>query len=151
MTEPCGVLWNRFLMILCLEMVEFVGKKNCGRLWSKTKSRQCRLWRFHCCSSPTKSLTPLSCCRDRSMQTAMFRRPQRFHQLRQTDQVIDVPVMLVVQIPRVRVVAETAEIPQLPFVKKIGVIPETAEIRQLLSDVRGVLYRTSELTLSSTI
>ena len=32
-----------------------------------------------------------------------------------------------------RVVAETAEIPQLLFVKKIGVIPES------LSDVRGVV------------
>ena len=60
-------------------------------------------------------------------------------QLRQTDQVIDVPVVLAMQAPQVRVVAETAEIPQLPFVKKIGVIPETTEIRQLLSDVRGVV------------
>ena len=54
-------------------------------------------------------------------------------QLRQTDQVIDVPVVLVMQVPWVRVVAETAEIPQLLFVKKIGVIPES------LSDVRGVV------------
>ena len=52
---------------------------------------------------------------------------------------IDVPVVLVVQVPWVRVLAETAEIPQLPFVKKIGVIPETAEIPQVLSDVRGVV------------
>ena len=58
---------------------------------------------------------------------------------RQTDQVIDVPVVLVVQVPWVRVVAETAEIPQLLFVKKIGVIPETAEIPQSLSDGRGAV------------
>ena len=44
-----------------------------------------------------------------------------------------------VQAPRVRVTAETAEIPQLPFVKKIGAIWETAEIRQFQSDVRGVV------------
>ena len=60
-------------------------------------------------------------------------------QLRQGDQVIDVLVVLVVQVPWVRVVAETAEIPQLLFVKKIGVIPETAEIPQSLSDVRGAV------------
>ena len=34
-------------------------------------------------------------------------------ELRQTDQVVDVPVVLVVQVPRMQVVAETAEIPQL--------------------------------------
>ena len=60
-------------------------------------------------------------------------------QLRQGDQVIDVLVVLVVQVPWVRVVAETAEIPQLLFVKKIGVIPETAEVPQSLSDVRGAV------------
>ena len=60
-------------------------------------------------------------------------------QLRQTDQVIDVLVVLVVQVPWVRVVAETAEIPHVLFVKKIGVIPETAEIAQSLSDVRAAV------------
>ena len=51
-------------------------------------------------------------------------------QLHHTD---DVLVVLVVQVPLEQVVSKTAEIPQLPFVKKIGVIPETAE---LLSDVQ---------------
>ena len=69
----------------------------------------------------------------------MVQKTMEIPQLRQTDQVIDVPVVLVVQVPWVRVVAEAAEIPQLPLVKKIGVIPEAAEIPQLLSDVRGVV------------
>ena len=38
-----------------------------------------------------------------------------------------------------KVVEEAVEIPQLQAVKKIGVIPETIEIPQSLSDVRGVV------------
>ena len=37
-------------------------------------------------------------------------------------------VMKTVETPRVQIVAETTEIPQLSLVKKIGVIPETIEI-----------------------
>ena len=57
-------------------------------------------------------------------------------QLQYTDDVVDVPVVLVVQVLDEQVVTKTAEIAQWPFVKKIGVIPETAEIPQLPSDVQ---------------
>ena len=60
-------------------------------------------------------------------------------QLQITDKVIDVSVVLVAQVRRVEVVEEAVEIPHLPLVKKIGVIPETIEIPQSLSDVRGVV------------
>ena len=40
-----------------------------------------------------------------------------------TDKVSDVPVVLVVLVPQVQVVAETAEIPQLQVVENIGEIP----------------------------
>ena len=52
--------------------------------------------------------------------------------MQHTDDVVDVPVELVVQVSHELVVAKTAEIPQSPSVKKIRVISETAE---LLSDV----------------
>ena len=71
------------------------------------------------------------------------------HQLQHTDQVIDVPVVLAMQVPWVRVVAETAEIPLLLLVKKIGVIPETAEIPQLLLVKKiGVILETAEIPQS---
>ena len=47
--------------------------------------------------------------------------------------------MKTVETPRVQIVAETTVIPQLPLVKKIGVILETIEIPLSLSDVRGVV------------
>ena len=53
--------------------------------------------------------------------------------MQHTDDVVDVPVVLVLQVPHEQAVAKTPEIPQLPFVKKIGLILETAE---LLSDVQ---------------
>ena len=52
-------------------------------------------------------------------------------------------VQLVAQVPRVEVVEEAVEIAQLPFVKKIGVIPETIEIPHSLS-VRGVVQNTTD-------
>ena len=45
-------------------------------------------------------------------------------QLKHTDHVDDVPVVLVVQVPQVQVVAETVEIPQLRIVEKIDETPE---------------------------
>ena len=45
-------------------------------------------------------------------------------QLQYTDDVVDVTVVLVVLVPQVQVVAETAEIPQLQVVEKNGEIPE---------------------------
>ena len=61
-------------------------------------------------------------------------------QLQQTEQVVDVPVVLVAQAPRVQVVEEAVEIPQLQVVKKIGVIPKTVQISQLQldTDIRTV-------------
>ena len=64
-------------------------------------------------------------------------------QLQHTDQVVDVPVVLVVQFPRMQVVEEAVEIPQLHVIKKI---PETVEISQLppvekivvITDIRTV-------------
>ena len=56
-------------------------------------------------------------------------------QLRYTDDVVDVPVVLVVQVPQVQVVAETAEIPQVLSdvqVPQVHVVIKTVEIRQLL-------------------
>ena len=44
---------------------------------------------------------------------------------------VDVPHVLVAQVPQVLVVEEAVEIPQLQAVKKIGVIPETFETSQL--------------------
>ena len=52
-------------------------------------------------------------------------------QIQITDEVIDVPVVSAVQVPRVHAVKKTAETPQLPLVKKIGVIPETFETSEL--------------------
>ena len=45
-------------------------------------------------------------------------------QLQITDEVVEVPVVLVVQFPQVQVVAETVEIPQLRIVEKIDETPE---------------------------
>ena len=45
-------------------------------------------------------------------------------QLQYTDGMVDVPVVLVVQIPQVQVVAETVEIPRLRIVEKINETPE---------------------------
>ena len=45
-------------------------------------------------------------------------------QLQYTDGVVDVPVVLVVQIPQVQVVTETVEIPRLRIVEKIDETPE---------------------------
>ena len=39
-------------------------------------------------------------------------------------QVVDVPVVLVMQAPLVQVMAKTVQIPKLPFIEKIAVIPE---------------------------
>ena len=39
-------------------------------------------------------------------------------------QVVDVPVVLVVQAPLVQVMAKTVQIPKLPFIENIAVIPE---------------------------
>ena len=50
-------------------------------------------------------------------------------QLQHTDQVVDVPVVLVAQVPQVRVVAETAGIPQLPLGEKIVAIPEVRTVQ----------------------
>ena len=62
-------------------------------------------------------------------------------QLQHTDQVVDVPVVVVAQVPqvhvvmktvetpRVQIVAETTEIPQLPLVEKIEMIPEIQTIQ----------------------
>ena len=90
---------------------------------------ECRkLWRFRSCSSLTRSSTSLSWRRGRSPWTRLLRRPQRF-QLQLFDKVIDVPVVLVVQVPRVQVVEETVEIPQLQLVEKIVVIPEALTVQ----------------------
>ena len=56
--------------------------------------------------------------------------------LQYTDGVVNVPVVLVVLVPQVQVVTETAEIPQLQVVKKMGVTPETVQTPQLLSDMQ---------------
>ena len=45
-------------------------------------------------------------------------------QLHFTDDVVDVPVVLVVQAPLVQVMMKTVQISQLPFIEKISVIPE---------------------------
>ena len=45
-------------------------------------------------------------------------------QLHYCDEVIDVPVVLVVQAPLVQVMMKTVQISQLPFIEKISVIPE---------------------------
>ena len=50
-------------------------------------------------------------------------------QLQHTDQVVDVPVVLVVQVPRVQVVAKTIEIPQSLFGEKIAAIPEARTVQ----------------------
>ena len=50
-------------------------------------------------------------------------------QLQFTDKLVDVPAVLVVQVPRVQVVVETVEIPQLPFVEKIGEITESRTVQ----------------------
>ena len=52
-------------------------------------------------------------------------------QLQHTDDVVDVPVQLVAQVPRVEVVEEAVGIPQLQAVKKIAVTPETFETSEL--------------------
>ena len=42
--------------------------------------QKCRQWRFHCCSSPTRSVTFMSCGRDKSpLWSRLFRRPQTSH------------------------------------------------------------------------
>ena len=52
-------------------------------------------------------------------------------QLQHTDDVVDVPVQLFAHVPRVEVVEEAVENPQVQAVKKIGVIPETFETSEL--------------------
>ena len=64
-----------------------------------------------------------------------IRMNRKVHKIVEISQVVDVPVVLVVQVPRVQVGAETAEIPQLQSdaqVPQVHVGVETVEIRQLL-------------------
>ena len=68
------------------------------------------------------------------------------HQL-QSLEVIDVPVVLVVQVPQVQVEVETAQIPQLPFAEKTVMIPEI----QTVQGPQTSACRTSDFTPSLTI
>ena len=58
-------------------------------------------------------------------------RKMEVHQMQHTDQVIDVPVVLVAQVPLVRVVTETVEIPQSLFVGETMMIPEIQTLEPL--------------------
>ena len=56
------------------------------------------------------------------------------HQLQHTDQVVDVPVVVVAEVPQVHVVMKTVETPQLPSVvqaPRVQVVAQTAEIPRL--------------------
>ena len=70
----------------------------------------------------------LSWCRqvhvNRNVQKTM-----EIHQLQCTDDVVDVPIVLVMQSPLVHVVAETAVIPQLPLGEKIVAIPKVRTVQ----------------------
>ena len=61
-------------------------------------------------------------------QTHSFQKTFEISQLQYTDDAVDVPVVLVVLVPQVRVVAETAEIPHSQVVEKIGEISEDSPV-----------------------
>ena len=97
-------------------------------------------------------------------QIRMNRKVQKtmvIHQLQNTDDVVGVPVVSVVQAPLVRVVmktvethrsaAETTEIPQLPLVEKIVMTPKIQKIQgsqtseSLSVDSRGLSHQDCEV------
>ena len=57
-------------------------------------------------------------------------------QLEHTDDVVDVPVVIVAQLPQVRIVMKTVETSQLPLVVQAPRVQIVAETTELLSDVQ---------------
>ena len=72
-------------------------------------------------------------------------------QLQYCDDAIDVPVVLVVQAPLVQVMMKTVQIPQLPYIEKIAVIPEIRTVRgpqtseSLSIDSKGLNHQDCEV------
>ena len=59
----------------------------------------------------------------------MIQKTTEIPRLHDIDKVIDVPVVLVVRVPQLRVVEQTVEIPQLQLVEKIVVIIEILTVQ----------------------
>ena len=71
--------------------------------------------------------------------------------LQYCDDAIDVPVVLVVQAPLVQVMMKTVQIPQLPYIEKINVIPEIQTVpgpqtsESLSVDSKGLNHQDCEV------
>ena len=72
-------------------------------------------------------------------------------QLQDIDEVVDVPVVLVAQVPRVKVVEEAVETPQLQIVKRTIEIPEIRMVRGTQTSESLGTARTGQLAQETSV